>query len=132
MKRLPVLGLLALGLFLAGTARADESFAKLAADVNKKVVKIYGSGGIKGLPSYGTGIIVSPDGYVLTVYSHLLDTQALRVHLYDGQRYHAEIVATEPELDAALIKIGLGKEKLTEDLPFFDLKEEAKRPLARS
>jgi serine protease Do len=132
MNRLPALGLLAVGLFLAGTVRADDTFAPLAVEVNKKVVKIYGSGGIKGLPSYGTGIVVSPDGYVLTVYSHLLDTQALRVHLPDGQRLHAEIIATEPELDAALIKLGVGKEKVTEELPYFDLKAEAKRPLAKA
>jgi serine protease Do len=90
---------------------------------------VYGSGGIRGLASYGTGIIVSPDGYILTANSHLLDTQDLRVHLADGTRYHANIVAIEPELDVALIKIGDNKDKV-EDLPYFDVIEAAKRPIA--
>src|SRR5262249_35905022 len=85
--------LAATGLLLLGnTARAQESFAKPAAEVNKKMVKLFGSGGFRGLASYGTGIIVSPEGHILTVASHLLDTQELRVHTYDGRRFQAKIV----------------------------------------
>src|SRR5262249_5387632 len=97
---------LALALVLASAARTEESFAKISEKVNPKLVKLFGAGGIKGLASYGSGILVSPDGYVLTVNSHILDTQDLRVHLYDGTRYHARLVAIEPELDVALVKIG--------------------------
>src|SRR3954454_10833862 len=93
-------GLVALILF-ALPARADESFAGVAGEVNTKLVKLFGSGGFRGLVSYGTGVVVSPDGYILTVASHLLDTQDLRVHLYDGLRYHAKVVVVEPELDVA-------------------------------
>ena len=50
--------------------------------MNPKIVKIYGSGGFKGLPAYGTGVLVSPNGYVLTVANHLMETTDLRVHLY--------------------------------------------------
>src|SRR5262245_39174089 len=114
----------------SGAARAaDASFAEVAKDVNRKVVKMYGSGGIRGLASYGSGFIVSPDGYILTVASHILDTEDLRVHLYDGTRYHAKVVCIEPELDVALVKIGDDKDKV-EDLPFFDVLEAARRPVA--
>ncbi|MSR31581.1 MAG: serine protease [Gemmataceae bacterium] len=116
-------------LLAAGFSRADESFAKVAAEVNPKLVKVYGSGGFKGLPSYGTGVLVSPDGYILTVASHLLETPDLRVHLHDGSRWSAKLIAVEPELDAALIKIGTEKNKV-EDLPFFDMAA-AKAPLAQ-
>src|SRR5262249_58557590 len=101
-----------------------SSFAATAEQVNKKVVKLYGSGGFQGLASYGTGVLVSPEGHVLTVASHLLDTQDLRVHLYDGRRLHAKVVVVEPELDAALVKI----EKI-DDLPFFDVATVAQAPL---
>jgi len=68
-------------LVLAGiSARADDSFAAVSEKVNPKVVKLFGSGGFTGLVSYGTGVLVSPDGYVLTVAGHMLDTQDLRVH----------------------------------------------------
>src|SRR5262245_19449924 len=111
-----------------GNLRADDSFAAVADQVNQKLCKLFGSGGIRGLASYGSGVVVSPDGYILTVASHLLDTQDLRVHLYDGGRYHAKVVAIEPELDVALVKIGDRKEKV-EDLPYFDVTAAAKKPV---
>jgi serine protease Do len=105
---------------------AEESFAKVSEKVNPKLVKLFGSGGIKGLASYGTGILISPDGYILTVNSHILDTQDLRVHLYDGTRYHGKLVTIEPELDIAILKIGDDKVKV-EGLDYFDVAEAAKR-----
>ena len=127
--RFPGAALLAAAFVCTSSTRADESFAKVSSEVNKKVVKLFGSGGIKGLASYGTGVLVSDDGYILTVHSHMLDTQDLRVHLWDGTRYHGEVVAVEPALDLALIKIGNAKEKLDE-IQFYDIKEASKRPLA--
>jgi serine protease Do len=126
MKSIGSLALAAV-LFVALPARADESFAKVAEDVNPKMVKLFGSGGIRGLAAYGTGMLVSPDGYILTVYSHILDTQDLRVHLADGTKYNGKVVATEPELDVALVKIDK-----VEGLPYFDVVEAAKKPLADS
>ena len=104
-----------------------RGFAAVAQDINQKVVKLYGSGGFQGLPAYGTGILVSPEGHVLTVASHILDTQDLRVHLYDGRRFHnAKVVVVEPELDAALVKIDK-----VEELAYFDVAKAAKAPLAQ-
>jgi serine protease Do len=90
------------------------------------MVKLFGAGGFKGLPSYGTGILVSPDGFILTVNNHILATTDLRVHLYDGRFYHAKVVAKEPELDIALVKI----EEEVDNLPHFEFAKEAARPLA--
>jgi serine protease Do len=104
---------------------AAPTLAQVAEQVNQKLVKVFGSGGFRGITAYGTGVMVSPDGYVLTVAAPLLDTPDLRVHLYDGRRLHAKVVVTEPELDIALIKIDK-----VDDLPYFDLAEAAKRPLA--
>src|SRR5262245_53075849 len=101
---------------LAALASAQAPFHEVSKQVNSKLVKVFGSGGFRGLVAYGTGIVVSPDGFVLTVASHLLDTPELRVHLYDGRRCHAKVVVIEPELDAALFKIDK-----VEDLPYFDL-----------
>src|SRR5438876_12441837 len=92
-------------------ARADESFAEVSQSINNKMVKLFGSGGFRGLAHYGTGILVTSDGYILTVAAPMLDTRDLRVHLSDGRRYHAKMVVTEPELDVALVKIDT-KEKL--------------------
>ena len=46
-------------LFAGAPARADDSLAQTVADVNKKMVKLFGSGGFKGLASYGTGPLVA-------------------------------------------------------------------------
>jgi S1-C subfamily serine protease len=122
-----------LGLFLvslsAPLVRAqttEPTLAGVVADVNRKMVKLFGSGGFRGLNSYGTGILVSPDGYVLTVASPLLDTPDLIVHLSDGRRLSAKAVVAEPELDAALVKIDK-----VDELPFFDISKAAKVPMAQ-
>src|SRR5437868_2503897 len=85
-------------------ARGQESVTAASVEVNKKMVKLFGAGGFKGLPSYGTGILVSPKGHILTVNNHILTTADLRVHLYDGRFYHAKVVSREPGLDIALVK----------------------------
>src|SRR5262249_62257263 len=107
-------------LLLALPARADESLEKVVREVNGKLVKLYGSGGYKGLASYGTGVVISADGYILTVASQMLDTPDLRVHLADGRRLRGKVVVTEPNLDLALIKIDK-----VQDLPYFDISQTA-------
>ncbi len=113
-------------LLLVAPVRGDEPATKVVQDVNEKLVKIYGAGGIQRLASYGTGLVVSPDGYILTVNSHILESQDLRVHMADGTRYHAKVVAREMNLDVALIRIGTDKLKV-EGLPYFDVAEAARR-----
>ncbi len=117
--------LLALAL-CAAPAATQQQFDKAVKDVNQKMVKIYGLGGFRGLPAYGTGMAISADGYILTVSGYLIESpKDLRVHLADGRRFDKiKVVAVEPELDAALLKV----EDLKDEIPFFDLKESAKRP----
>jgi serine protease Do len=109
---------------------ADEvPFSKTTEFVNRRMVKLFGSGGFKGLAPYGTGIVVSPDGYVLTVANHLLDTADLRVHLYDGRRYDkVKVMVTEPVLDLALVKIDVGDEQL----PYYDIAKAVKAPMGQT
>ncbi len=111
----------------AAAALAQQPVTTVAQQVNKKTVKLFGAGGFKGLPSYGTGILVSPKGHVLTVNNHILSTQDLRVHLYDGRVYHAKVLFKEPELDVALVKI----DQDVDNLPHFDFEAAAKRSLAQ-
>jgi serine protease Do len=106
---------------------AQEPFTSVAAEVNKKMVKVFGGGGYKSLPSYGTGVLVSSNGYLLTVNNHILAWPTLRIHLADGRQYDAKVVAKEPELDIALVKIDGDIEKL----PYFDFARAAARPPAQ-
>ena len=75
-----------LTLAIPAMVSAADPFNDLAEKTNKKMVKLFGAGGFQRLNNYGTGIIISPDGHVLTVASQLLDTTDLVVHLYDGRR----------------------------------------------
>src|SRR5438552_6263569 len=116
--------LLPLAAMAQGPKRSPE--ALVTEQVNQKMVKIFGSGGIRGISAYGTGVVVSPDGYVLTENTPMLDTPDLVVHLWDGRRLPAKVVVGEPELDAALVKIDKA-----EELPYFDVAALAKAPPAQ-
>jgi serine protease Do len=121
----PIVLALATAFAFSQPASAQSPFHEVVRQVNQKLVKVYGSGGFRGLVDYGTGVVISADGYVLTAANHLLDTQELRCHLYDGRRCLAHVVVVEPELDAALIKIDK-----VEDLPHFDFSGAARQPRA--
>jgi serine protease Do len=120
------IGIAILGTALAAVTFAQQPFTPVAASVNKRLVKLFGAGGFKGLPHYGTGILVSEKGHILTVNNHILSTTDLRVHLYDGRFYQARVVAREPELDLALVRIDAD----VDFLPYYDISKAAAQPLA--
>jgi serine protease Do len=68
------------------------------------VVKLYGAS-IGTAHGYGTGVLVSADGLILTVDSILLDASNLRAVLGDGRRFRAEVVRRDPVRELALLKI---------------------------
>jgi len=59
--------------------------------------------------SLGSGVIVSPDGYVLTNH-HVVDSaDEIEVALADGRKVTARVVGSDSETDLAVIKINLDK-----------------------
>jgi S1-C subfamily serine protease len=70
-------------------AAESWSFADVIAEVQPKMVKIYGAGGFRGLQSYQSGFLISEQGHILTAWSYVLDTDFLAVTLNDGQRHSA-------------------------------------------
>src|SRR5262245_57887515 len=119
-KLLPVICFLA----AASAARATNPYDKVALEANEKLVKLYGAGGYRGAESFGTGILVSPQGHILTCAAQFLDGRDLRLHLPDGRKYPFKIKVIEPEFDAAILQIDQpAKEKdvLPLALPYFDV-----------
>ncbi len=51
----------------------------------------------------GSGAIIDADGTVLTNYHVVKGAEQVAVTLYDGSRYLAEVIGTDPENDLALI-----------------------------
>jgi serine protease Do len=101
--------------FAASSALAGPSLARVSAQVQPKTVKLFGAGGLNGLPIYQSGFLISADGYIVTVWSHVLDVDDVTVILDDGRKYSSRLVGADPRLEMALLKID------AQDLPYFDL-----------
>lgn len=59
--------------------------------------------------SLGSGVIVRPDGYILTNNHVIAQADQIVVALHDGRRAVAKVIGTDPDTDLAVIKIELDK-----------------------
>jgi serine protease DegQ len=57
--------------------------------------------------SLGSGVIVSPDGYILTNHHVVEAADQIEVALADGRKTKAHVIGSDPETDIAVIKIEL-------------------------
>ncbi|HEX7387210.1 MAG TPA: trypsin-like peptidase domain-containing protein [Castellaniella sp.] len=57
--------------------------------------------------SLGSGVIVRPDGYILTNYHVIESADSIRVSLADGRQETAKLVGADPDSDLAVLKIAL-------------------------
>ncbi|KDE40789.1 MAG: trypsin-like peptidase domain-containing protein [Nitrincola lacisaponensis] len=57
--------------------------------------------------SLGSGVILSPQGYVVTNNHVISGADSIVVSLQDGREALAEVIGSDPETDLALLKIGL-------------------------
>jgi len=53
----------------------------------------------------GSGVIVSPDGYIITNNHVVADAVDVEVILADRRQYKGKVVATDPKTDVAVVKI---------------------------
>jgi Do/DeqQ family serine protease len=53
----------------------------------------------------GSGVIISPDGYIITNNHVIEGSQSIEITTNDNKTFDAEIVGTDPNTDIALIKI---------------------------
>jgi Do/DeqQ family serine protease len=73
----------------------------------------FGGGQPRAMVGTGSGVIISPDGYIITNNHVIENTTELEVTLNDNKTYKAELIGTDPSTDIALIKIEANSE-----LPF--------------
>jgi serine protease Do len=62
-------------------------------------------GQMNPLTAYGSGVIVSPDGYIVTNNHVVQDADRITVTMNDKRVFKASIIGTDPSTDLALIKI---------------------------
>jgi Do/DeqQ family serine protease len=55
----------------------------------------------------GSGVIVSPEGYIMTNHHVVEEADEIEVQLSDGRRGQARVIGTDPETDLALLRIDL-------------------------
>ncbi len=67
----------------------------------------------------GSGTIIDPSGIILTNYHVINNANAVKVTLYDGTSYPAQLVGDDPNNDLAVIKIDPHGRKLA-TIPFGD------------
>lgn len=87
----------------------------------KCVVKLFGAG-VGSLDSYGSGVVVSAEGHVVTVWNHLVSTGFLTAVTHDGRRLSVETIGTSAEYDLAVLKL---KADPGESFVFADLAQAA-------
>ena len=105
----------------AGAGLNLPSIADLVESVETKVASISVESVNRGMfydftdEGAGTGVIVRPDGYIVTNYHVIQDVVGVKAHLPNGESYDAEIVGWDAITDLAVIKI-----EANEDLPVAD------------
>jgi len=68
-----------------------------------------------GAERVGSGTIVDPDGYILTVHYVTVGASSITVTLPDGEQYPAQVAAQDQETGLSLVKIS------ARDLPYLKL-----------
>lgn len=69
-------------------------------------------GGSAPIVATGSGVIISPDGYIVTNNHVVTESNKVEVTLNDKRTYEAEIIGLDPSTDLALLKID------AKDLPY--------------
>lgn len=81
-----------------------DSVASLIGRAADCVVKLYGTAAGRE-HGYGTGVLVSSDGHIVTTLSLLVNLRGVRVVLPDGRRFEGRLERIDERRQLALVKI---------------------------
>jgi serine peptidase DegS len=112
-----VVVLLRPGLITNRPGADDAGYAGAVAASSPAVVTIYTAQIVEPRPGrgavpvvgrgLGSGVIFSPDGYIVTNWHVIKDADAIRIQLADGRVAAADIVGADPETELALLRTSL-------------------------
>ena len=81
--------------------RLNSAFVRLAEKVRRSVVHVRAA----STRTRGSGFIINSQGYILTA-SHVVDrTKEVEIRLANRQRLRGEVIASDPVVDFAIVKI---------------------------
>ncbi len=104
MRRAVIVWAVLLVLYGPAVSTYASGFDRAIDIASARVVKLYGVGA--GMQEgYGTGVLVSPDGQVLTVSSLLIGARRILAVGPDGTRYRASLVHRDPDRQLALLRL---------------------------
>ncbi|TWT45664.1 putative serine protease HhoB precursor [Phycisphaerae bacterium RAS1] len=101
----------------AAAACADQPASPFAGAIDAaqaRVVKLYG-GAIGREQGYGSGVLVSADGKIVTALSSLLEGRSIRAVLADGRVLTARVTARDEHRQLAILQVE------SANLPYFEL-----------
>ena len=78
---------------------------KVGAAVVSIALRTQQQGGMPAGEGAGSGMILTPDGFILTNNHVVENAESIEVRLTDGSHYPARIVGTDPATDLAVIKV---------------------------
>jgi Do/DeqQ family serine protease len=69
----------------------------------------FGEPGAQPQAGLGSGVIISPDGYILTNNHVVEGADEIEVVLNDSRRSDAKVIGTDPDTDLAILKVNLDR-----------------------
>ncbi len=102
----------------AQTPATDNPFAAAIDRAGQRVVKLHGAA-FGREPGYGSGVLISADGRIVTTLSAMLAGRTLRAVLPDGRVLPAELLMEDEQRHLALLKVA------ADGLPFFEFDSSA-------
>lgn len=97
-----------------GAQSSDRPFDLAIEAAVQRVVKLYGAK-IGRQHAYGSGVLVSSQGDIITALSIMIEGRTLRAVLHDGRQFPAKVVSRDERRQIARIKIDAA------NLPYFEL-----------
>jgi len=86
---------------IRGTRRLSRTHPQL----DQLLQQLYGQPNNRTITSLGSGVIVSPDGHILTNHHVIESAQEIEVSTTDGRQFQAYVVGVDPDTDLAVLKI---------------------------
>jgi serine protease Do len=87
------------------TIHAVEKVSPSVVNIVTKKIMGYGRFNTYEFQGAGSGVIMNPEGYILT-NNHVVErTRTVDVYLCNGEHYEGKVIGTDPSTDIAVIKI---------------------------